>query len=109
MNEVTQRVLAALFANGLSPEISGLIKRKKTGGEAASLTEVRTVTGHFERTLELDRKQMFTKLLVSWLQWLQGQKTKLTPELPAWHPPRDPSSKRWPRGGNLSVHRWIKG
>ena len=44
---VTQPTLAALFINGLAPEISGLIKRQKIGWETTSLTELMTIPEHF--------------------------------------------------------------
>lgn len=47
INDVTQPTLAALFINGLSSEISGLIKRQKLGWEATSLTELMTIPEHF--------------------------------------------------------------
>lgn len=54
INKVTQ---PALFVSGLSPEISGLVKRQKTGWEATGLTELMTIAEHFRRTLEQDHKQ----------------------------------------------------
>lgn len=43
IDKITQPALAALFVNELSPEISGLIKRQKTGWEATGLTELMTI------------------------------------------------------------------
>lgn len=63
INEVTQPALAALFVNGLSPEISKLGKRQKIGWEATGLTELVTTAECFERTLEQDHKQRSAKLL----------------------------------------------
>ena len=52
INDVTQPALVAQLVNGLSPEISRLIKRQKIGREATGLTEPMTTAEHFERTLE---------------------------------------------------------
>lgn len=57
VDKITQPALAALFVNGLSPEISGLIKIQKTGWEATGLTELMTIAEHSGRTLEQDHKQ----------------------------------------------------
>lgn len=71
-------MLTALFGNGLSPEISRLIKRQKIRWEAADLIERMTTAKHVERTLEQNHKQQSTKLLAFALQALQGQMPKIT-------------------------------
>lgn len=48
INKATQPALAHLFINGLSSEISGLIKRQKLGWVVTSLAELMTITEHFE-------------------------------------------------------------
>ena len=80
IKESLNLLLAALFANRLSPEIiSALIKRQKIGWETTSLMEPATIAEHFETTLEQDHKQKFSKLLALQLQKLQGQRPNITP------------------------------
>ena len=79
INEVTQPAVAGLCVNGLSPEISGLIKRQKIGWEATSLTEIVTITKHFERILEQVSKRKSTKLMALQLQEIQGHRPQITP------------------------------
>lgn len=49
INDDTQPALAALFVNGLSLEVSGLIKGRKKRWEALGLTGLVTIAEHFER------------------------------------------------------------
>ena len=102
INKVTQPAPAALFVHGLSPEITGSIKRQKIGWEATSLTELVTIAEHFERTLEQDCKQKSAKLLA--LQ-LQGQRPEATPGPPVLHLPRGPLSKLWFKDQGHSCHQ----
>lgn len=66
INKVTQPAVAAFFVNGLSPKISGLIKKitiKIIRWEAIGLTELSTMAQHFERTLEQDGKEKSTQAI----------------------------------------------
>ena len=97
INYVNQPTLPALFWSGLSPGVSGLVKRQKIGWTGRGLTELITIAEHFERILEQDHKQKSAKLLALQLQQLQSQKPKTTPGPLPLHLPRCPSSKYCPR------------
>ena len=61
INKATQPSLAPLFVNGLSPEISGLIKGQTLEWVVTRLAELMTIAEHFGRTLEKNHKQRSIK------------------------------------------------
>lgn len=85
INKVTQSTLAALFVNGLSPKISGLIKRQKIRREARSLTELLTVAEQLGPWSSIANKICQAINFIA--KQFQGQRPQTTPGPPVLHPP----------------------
>lgn len=93
--KVTQPALAALFVSGLSPEISGSLKRQNMWWEGTHLTELVTITEHL--------KELWTKTInqgppsYSPYSDNSSKARHATPYPPSWHPPGAPPSKHRPK------------
>lgn len=78
INKVTQSAPAALFVNGLSSEISGLLKRQKIGWEAISLTEHMTILSILKEPWSKISNKSPAKIIALQLRQPQGQRSKIT-------------------------------